>query len=796
MQSVSMLGSWFDKIVDFIVGFFAFIPQLIYFLYASIASFLDLLQYLVRKLAGLDVYYVDGQAQSGDLIISFIKGIVGIDKSPTYSAVSTVFWSLVIFGVILLFVTTIVAIIKAHYNYDSNKSSPMRILFAAIKSLATMAIVPIVAIFGVLLANIILGTLDTVTSASSASVLYGIFEPDAVKKFKAGEDMQGNLCYTSFDYFSAGAYTNTSTFSGMLFEVAGNSCNRVRSGDYSIVTQQNDNSKWDNMGVFYVSTDNSDQRESLAKQVDYAFANNLTLASPWSSVKLEGTSDAGDLWSSLRFGYSLTISAGLFNVKSFSKYNVGLVWYFYDLWAFNWILGFAGIIISATMFGNIIFGLMTRLLQVIALFIVFPALIGIMPLDEGNAFSSWRKQFVSNILMAFGAVVGMNIFFLILPFFQTISFFNNYFLDGIMNMIIVIAGLTLIKKFINMASGFVGGEDANRTGEQTRQDVTASAVKGVMGTLGASALGVASVAPIVGGMKAGGKAGKALGKKIAGSKLGQKFAAAAQAGKDKRTDNKVNKMFGREKGSAVSPEERAAFANLKKLDRKERKVVLKQFDAGMRRAAGMSDDSRKMRAEDVARSRMVHELGGNRGARAEASQNAFKQHQAAMRSRKQVKADKRYKRAQKVAEFFGQDPSKINKAEIGEDGKYAKLGSSTFKGFGMAVVDFTKSFGKAFADLSGASGAWKKLGDAGAVDKAKDQLKGVFSAFGVSTKDSKGHTYKPLRTKQDKEDEDKANAKAAREEQLKELTKLSANQESTTKAIHDLITELKKSGKI
>ena len=143
----SIFQGWFDKIVDFIVGFFAFIPQLIYFLYASIASFLDLLQYLVRKLAGLDVYYVDGQAQSGDLIVSFIKGIVGIDKSPTYSAVSTVFWSLVIFGVILLFVTTIVAIIKAHYNYDSNKSSPMRILFASIKSLATMAIVNIICIW-------------------------------------------------------------------------------------------------------------------------------------------------------------------------------------------------------------------------------------------------------------------------------------------------------------------------------------------------------------------------------------------------------------------------------------------------------------------------------------------------------------------------------------------------------------------------------------------------------------------------------------------------------------------------
>ena len=193
MQSVSMMGSLFDKIVDFFVGFLAFIPQFIYFLYASIASFLDLLQFLVRKLAGLDVYYVDGQPVegSGDIVLSFIKGILGIDKSPTYSAISTVFWSLIIFGVILLLVTTIIAIIKAHYNYDANKSSPMTILFASIKSLATMAIVPIVALIGVYLANMLLRTLDGITSSSSTSVLSSVFEEKAKDKFKAGEDSQG-----------------------------------------------------------------------------------------------------------------------------------------------------------------------------------------------------------------------------------------------------------------------------------------------------------------------------------------------------------------------------------------------------------------------------------------------------------------------------------------------------------------------------------------------------------------------------------------------------------------------------
>ncbi len=789
MQTASMLGGWFDKVVDFIVGFFAFIPQLIYFLYASIASFLDLLQYLIRKLAGLDVYYVDGQEVSGDLITSFIRGILGIDESPTYSAISTVFWSLVIFGVILLFVTTIISIIKAHYNYDANKASPMRILFSSVKSLLTMAIVPIVAIFGVYLANILLSTLDKITASSSAAVLSDVYEANAVSKFKAGEDVQGNLCYSSFDYFSAGSYSNTPTFSGMLFEVAGYSCNRVRSGDFSVVTSENDQSKWDNMGVFYVSSSSSDQRETLAYQIDYAFANNLTLKNQYSSVKVEGTDDAGDLWSSLRFGFSATCSAGLFDVTSFSKYNVGLVWYFYDLWGFNWILGFAGIIISATMFGNIIFGLMTRLLQVVALFIIFPALIGIMPLDEGNAFSSWRKQFVGDILMAFGAVVGMNIFFLILPYFQSISFFNNSFLDGIINMIIVIAGLTLIKKFINMVSGFVGGEDANKTGEGTRQDVTASAVKGVMGTLGASAVGVAAVSPMLGGVKTG---VKAVGNKLANSKLGQKVAAASASRAQKRQDKQAAKAFGKDKlpyASPVSDEERQAFARLKALDKKERKVILKQYNDKMDKASKMSNPLNRARAESVAKSGLMRELGMSKGAAAEASQNAYKQHA-------QNTVDRRYKRATNVASLLGQDTSKIKKGEVKTDekGNVTEIdkGSSSFRGVGEAVVDFTKTIGKSFGQLTGASQVWKKLGDAGAIDAAKSQVQKLMSASGISTKNKDGKTYKYIATGADKESEAKADARAAQEAQLKELQKISENEKNTTQAIKDLVEELKK----
>ena len=141
----------FKKIENIILGIFAIIPQVIYFLYTSVASLLDVCQMLIRKLAGLDVYYVANSTtgqyteKQRDILKEFIEGILGINKQ--YSALSTVFWALVIFAVIVLVIATILAIIKAQYNYDSEKSSPMKIIGNSLKSLATIAITPLIASF-------------------------------------------------------------------------------------------------------------------------------------------------------------------------------------------------------------------------------------------------------------------------------------------------------------------------------------------------------------------------------------------------------------------------------------------------------------------------------------------------------------------------------------------------------------------------------------------------------------------------------------------------------------------------
>ena len=111
-------------------------------------------------------------------------------------------------------------------------------------------------------------------------------------------------------------------------------------------------------------------------------------------------------------------------ITSFSKFNVGLVWQFYNLWHFSFIVGFAGAFSAFTILISIVMGMMGRLIKGAALFLVYPALLGLAPMDNFKAFKGWGNKFMSLVLTALGSIVGINLLFLVLPYVTTIKFFN------------------------------------------------------------------------------------------------------------------------------------------------------------------------------------------------------------------------------------------------------------------------------------------------------------------------------------------------------------------------------------
>lgn len=468
---ISLLGGLWTDITDFITGIFALIPQFIYFFYTCIASLLDLCQFVVRKFAGLDVYYVGENATpvEGDLISNFINGILGINGE--YSTLSTVFWSLIIFGVIIMILTLILSIIKSHYNYDEKKSSPKFIFGQVFKGLFNFAIVPLCTVFGVLLANYLLQALDSITGSSSNDKMEQIFSSsngNYTDVFKGADDEWGGTTFASYDFFGSYSPTGHQTFSGLIFQAAAYECNRVRYGGFTASTA---GETWSDFGIFNSNLESpEDQKEAVATMIDFAFANNLTTKEPQTASVLK--KESAVLVSSYRYLQSAVWYIGTVNFNNFSKYNVGLVWYFYNLWSFNYIIGFVGVIIGLSILGSIVIGMAARLLECVALFLVYGPIVGISPLDNGEAFKNWRKLFVGDVLMAYSAILGFNFLFMIMPYLQMITFFTKPILNYIMNMVITVVLLLALKDLVAMFSSFIGAEDPAKRGSDIKNDLS------------------------------------------------------------------------------------------------------------------------------------------------------------------------------------------------------------------------------------------------------------------------------------------------------------------------------------
>lgn len=70
------------------------------------------------------------------------------------------------------------------------------------------------------------------------------------------------------------------------------------------------------------------------------------------------------------------------------------------------------IIILISMF-MLCVGLVKRIYDIIVLIICMPLVCGTIPLDDGARFRAWRETFMSKLLVAFGAVIALNVFYMI-----------------------------------------------------------------------------------------------------------------------------------------------------------------------------------------------------------------------------------------------------------------------------------------------------------------------------------------------------------------------------------------------
>lgn len=406
---------------------------------------IDLLQTVFRKLAGLDTMYIDGEAYTGDILTSILKSQVVVDTLI----------SVTIFAVALVIIATIVQMIRTEYTTEGSKNSKESIIGKGLKSLVMFVLIPVVCFFGIRTSNYLLKAVDAATSGGGSSSIAGsVFVASAT-----------DACRLSDESKETKFYLPNLSITSILTALIPTSLSRAQLGGVS--------------GGYYVrhfenvlktsATSEERARADLTKQID------SLISMPVSEAKLS----SGD------YGGGVAITGHIYYG------NVGAVGYFYDFGSINMIVLYVGCYLVLTSLFNAALGMIVRLYKCTVLFIIAPAAIGLQPLDDGNAYKKWRGQFISNVLSAYGVIVGLNLFFVVSGIVSKIELWDSiilYPLNRFMQAFFVVAGATQLKAIAKMIGDLIGAADAMSEGEGV-----AKGVSGVVGGMGKMAGGVAKV---------------------------------------------------------------------------------------------------------------------------------------------------------------------------------------------------------------------------------------------------------------------------------------------------------------
>ena len=571
---------WLEGLLQGWVGaILSFIPKMLYQIMTALWAVLDAMQWIMRKLAGLDTIhsFAGSQDFSGDLVTYFINAVL-MGESPV---LSNVFWSMIILGAVMLVITTFIAVLRSEYTAtDAKSASKGKIIVSAFKSLAAFAVVPIVCFFGMFLCNVILKAVDKIT----ANPTMGTYESD----FKSVQTDVGQTTYNHYSFFGYKVPTTATPISGIIFRTSAYNANRARNNtDFYTVMLNNPGVNMNGVFSHKQGNDPSDIEFNTAV-IDEAFANCYRLKNE-SKVDVEPFLDAHMF--PVNLGLPTYQAAELIIINSgfeyFDKNNTPLVWYYYDLFSFDFIIAIGAFTVIFLSMFNIVLGLIKRTFELTMLFLISAPIAALGPLDGGGALKKWRDAFISKAIGIYGPIVGMNLFFIILGVLSTLKLTGIPIIDAFVNLLFVIGGLTMVKDLSAFLSGLVGGEDTMKAGADKSKEMgdmakqtigKVAAVGGLIATGGAASVGLMT------------KLGGAAAKKFAGTKLGTKL-ANAKANRYKKGSKAYNKAV---KNMAGSMNEKSWKEGVANFTDDEKKEYLQRVDERSKESfANMSDADRQ-----------------------------------------------------------------------------------------------------------------------------------------------------------------------------------------------------------
>ena len=528
--------------------------MLVYGIASLMLMFLDFVQDCFKKLAGLDTYYYEdssGAFENEDIL----------QRLLTTPEILKAFGSLVVVGIILLFLFTIIQFIRVEYTTEGAKNSKGNIIQQALKAVAMFVIVPVASLIGIFLSNKVLQIIDNATDPSPGSTFAGNIFKIAVydaNPIRAGESKIGGfgmfqqeaLYLREYDAYKGPEilYTEQKNDNYVTYKLKikdysnGNdqyvkgfanvakmqiadtgrteksptgvetSVYKIFAGTKNIVFEDDGKKRT----VYAVDpnkltpTISGKEGEELAEAIDDMMSHRGRESAKSSTVKYK--SETGN---ETRY-----IGIGLKEGSSLDYTNTFAVAYFYNMQDINYFILFVCSGFAIVCLYKAAFGMIMRLYMCAILFVISPPIIAMAPMDNGKALSSWKSKFLGQVIAAYGTVVALNVFFTIMPIIEKIELFRGddvpwkvlpaSFFNGCVQCVFVLVGCFMLKDISKTISGLIGAEDAMASGDGMSKQVGAVAAKAASVGVGLAGAGAGMI------MKAGaGIAGKVASKQTA-----------------------------------------------------------------------------------------------------------------------------------------------------------------------------------------------------------------------------------------------------------------------------------------
>lgn len=186
----------------------------------------------------------------------------------------------------------------------------------------------------------------------------------------------------------------------------------------------------------------------------------------------------------------------MFLTGELSYFDMSVVSQFYNLQSLDFLIGIFGSIVIMVMFVMSAVTFIQRIFDIVLLYIISPISVSTIPVDDGSRFKIWRDMTISKVLGAYGIILSMNLFFIIIPQVSEIVFFADAFKNGIVKILFLIGGAFAVTKANLVIAQLTG----NSAGQNETQQMISN-----MQTGGNIAKGILGAGATVGGAILGGK---------------------------------------------------------------------------------------------------------------------------------------------------------------------------------------------------------------------------------------------------------------------------------------------------